>query len=133
MHEHEEKKKWVQEVIAYHRDKLGLERKWKINVQILCSDSQERSALVKWIPDTYEATLYLMCDLSYIALSREVIHELVELSLYRSGTIIDQFARRGSRDIAEFFMSQYRIARNQEVEQIVSLYLGREEACCGTD
>lgn len=123
-------REWTTALIGQHRDRLGIEPKWVIHTQLLCVEREDHppQALVEWLPDTYEATISLRCDLPYGILRWETIHELVELSLYRTGTICDHFFQLvragGAMEFAELFMSQYRVARNQEVEGIVERYLG---------
>jgi hypothetical protein len=111
--------------IDKNRGKLGIEDHWIIEVNISCG--RHAHGLVEWVPDTYEATLGIRCDLPGPLVRWVTTHELIELSLYRSGTVIDQFARTvresGLREVADLFMSQYRVARNQEIEEEVGRYL----------
>jgi hypothetical protein len=124
---HQVVRKQVLSLVEEHRCKVGLEDRWQIEVKISCRKSLDVDGLVEWIPDTYEATITICCDLSLEAIRWETIHELHELSKYRSGTIIDQFARTvreyGLGGVADLFMGQYRIARNQEIEDDVGRYL----------
>lgn len=123
-HHHDTVYKWASSLIGQHRHCLGIEPKWIITIGILCplaSTQQEElpHATVSWIPDCYEAEMCVRCDLPYGVFRRSVIHELVELSWYRTGTLYDQV----SVDLGDLFTKQYRIARNQEVELLVDLYL----------
>ena len=124
-HDHKKLHQTVTEIIASHRKGIGIDPRWRINVEISCDTI--RGGMISWIPDTYEATVTVCCDLPPDLLLWETIHELAELSKYRSGTIIEQFARiareYGLSDTVNLFMSQYRMARNQEIEEEVGRYL----------
>lgn len=118
----------VQSLIDEHRDKIGLERRWQIHIVVLCERNLFAArGRIEWVPDTYEATIHIRCNLPGSLLRWEVVHELHELSKYRSGTIIHQFARtvreHGMREVATLFMDQYCMARNQEIEEDVERYL----------
>jgi hypothetical protein len=132
--QHEKVQQEVTSLIALHRGYLGVEEKWQIQIQILCKDHPEITGLMEWIPDTYQATLSIRCNLSYALLRWETIHELVELSRYKTGTAVCQFVEQcyDMRDAAQFFMSQYRIFRNQEIEREVERYLAEKRPCGGS-
>lgn len=126
---HEKLRSYVKELIEKNRDKLAIEDRWAIDVKILCGRHLGASrGSVEWIPDTYEATIAIRCDLPGPLVRWETIHELIELAHYRSGTTIDQFARtireHGLREVADLFMGHYRVVRNQEIEEDVGRYLG---------
>ena len=130
---HRRNNAWIVSLVGQHRDRLGIEPNWIIRVHLLCAkETVEEDTLpngyVEWMPDTYEATLGICCDLPYGLLRWETIHELMELSLYRTGTVCDHcfhaVREYGSVDMADLFMSQYRLARNQEIETLVERYLG---------
>lgn len=133
---HEKVKNSVESLITLHRGPIGVEEKWQIHVKVLCKDHPEIAGLMEWIPDSYEATLSIRCDLSYALLRWETIHELVELSRYKTGTAVCQFVEQCGkyemRDAAQFFMSQYRIFRNQEIEREVERYLIEKRPCGGS-
>lgn len=133
--QHEKIQRSVQSLIALHRGSLGIEEKWQIHIQVLCRREDDIAALIEWIPDTYMATLSIRCDLSYALLRWETIHELVELSRYKTGTAVCQFIEQcngpGMWNAAQFFLSQYRIFRNQEIEREVERYLSEKRPCGG--
>jgi hypothetical protein len=133
--QHEKVQNSVQALIALHRGTLGIEEKWQIHVKVICKDT-DISGLMEWIPDTYEATLSIRCDFPYALLRWVTVHELVELSWYKTGTAVCQFVeqcgKHDMRDAAQFFMSQYRIFRNQEIEREVERYLAEKRPCGGS-
>ncbi len=117
---------WVLACIDAHRGHIGIDDRWSIKVKVLCGRGEPRG-IVEWIPDCYEATIGIRCDLSLDQIRWETIHELYELAKYRSGTIVDQFVRAikgcGMAEVADLFVSQYRLARNQEIEEDIGRYL----------
>lgn len=127
---HETIKDWVNKLISQHRETIGLESRWIIDVSVLCAhETTDQSAgLIEWIPDTYQAKLSIRCDLPYGLVRWETIHELQELAWYRSGTAVSHFVSNCQEhclgELAALFMRQYRVARNQEVEQAIERYLG---------
>jgi len=131
---HNQVKAWTQDLINLHRGNLGIEEKWQISIEFLCDVRKDIAGLIEWIPDTYEATLSIRCDLPYGLIRWEVVHELVELSKYRSGTAVGLFVEHCKKyEIgADLFMGQYRTARNQEVENEVGRYLGERRPTLGT-
>ena len=118
---------WVSELIRVHRFSIGIQPRWSIVPLVYCPEALGGSnAVMTWRPDSWEAFLSIRCDLpSYRHLRWEVLHELFELHWASTGTLVHSLIHEVLPDeqFLSYWMEQYRIARNQEIESAVSLYL----------
>ena len=132
-HLHDKLRKTLLELVQWHRDRLGIERAWKVNVGVLCpfeSPSEVYpNAYVTWDMDTWSALVMMRCDVEQEFVLHEVLHELMELAEYRTGTlwhyVCQQLLAEGrvSSELIEYVTKEYEQARNQETNRKVDLYL----------
>lgn len=131
---------WVSELIRIHRRMIDINPRWSITPLIYCPEEMDgRNAVMTWRPDTWEAFLSVRCDLpSYLHLRWEVLHELFELHWGSTGTLVYSLIHdmlpssllSHADSLYSYWMEQYRVARNQEIEAAVSLYLHEDRPVC---
>jgi hypothetical protein len=119
-------------LVTLHRDTIGIEPIWTIEVRICCPEEMpESEASIFWHAEVWYARMMVRCDVPEDLLSWLVIHELMELQRWRSTDLVHnalESAKIWSTTSVLWTIYAQRLneARNQEVELAVSMYMQGE-------